>query len=329
MAPIPVSLPALYAEDLLAVSGANQGEPLCCDKPLVEGDIYQLRKPVQPRRLILVGETVGPLTLAPQTELGQAGAEVDALCMLRLMAHCGARADVILLRQVGATDGRTPAFAVPVTPLVPTAEYRLVEIDRGQPRQVLAQMTVASFLRGTQITMADGQQRPVEALHAGDIVLTRDGGAQPIRWVGRITVRAVGALAPVRIEAGALNNSRDLSVSPEQRLLIHQRSDILKVGRADLLIKARDLLRGPCVCVDQGGFVDYHQVLLDQARILFAEGIAAEAMRVNSCTAAMLPAYLQHEHVWEGKGEPTGLELGSALLDRSDLMTVLQRAVLG
>lgn len=326
MAPILLSLPALHARDVLAISGANQGERLCCDAPFVAGDIYRLRKQVRPRQLVLGEDAEGGLSLAPQTELGQAGAEIDAVCTLSLMAQCGAQTDLILLEQKGRP---AMVFAVPVAPLVPAAEYRLVEVDHDHPRQLLAQMAGASFVKGTQITMADGQQRPVETLRAGDTVLTGNSGAQRLRWVGSTTVRAVGALAPVRIEAGALNNSQDLSVSPEQRLLIYQRSDQLKIGRADLMIKARDLLGGPFARVDQGGFVDYHQMLFDQPQIIFAEGIAAETIRVTRCTAAMLPAPLQEKSLHRHHGGREEVQVGQDLFQRSDLIAVLQRAMMG
>src|SRR5690606_12553513 len=59
------------------------------------------------------------------------------------------------------------------------------------------------FAAGTPILTAGGP-RPVECLRAGDLIVTRDRGAQPLRWVGRASMAARGAAAPVAIAAGAL-----------------------------------------------------------------------------------------------------------------------------
>lgn len=66
------------------------------------------------------------------------------------------------------------------------------------------------FLSGTLIATPDGEV-PVETLRAGDLVLTRDHGAQPLVWTSHSAVsREVLDRAPnlraIRIEAGALGD---------------------------------------------------------------------------------------------------------------------------
>jgi hypothetical protein len=151
-------------------------------------------------------------------------------------------------------------FLAPLTTLESRIEYRLVGIDTKTARQKFGQVACVSFARGTHITLSSGEQRLIEDLRTGDKVLTRDDGVQQIRWIGQTTTRAVGEFAPIKIKAGALNNTNDLIISPDHRLFVYQRSDQLGAGRAELLVKARHLVNGDTVTQMQGGFVDYFQL---------------------------------------------------------------------
>jgi hypothetical protein len=82
------------------------------------------------------------------------------------------------------------------------------------------------FMPGTLIRTPDGEA-PIESLSRGDLVLTADGEAKPVVWVGRQTIvtRFADPLLhwPIRIAAGALAEnvpSRDLLVSPDHALLV-------------------------------------------------------------------------------------------------------------
>ena len=77
--------------------------------------------------------------------------------------------------------------------------YALVGIDCETAPEQLAQRACARFTRGTRITMASGEQRPIEDLRPGDRVLTRDAGPQYLRWIGVTTQRATGDFAPICI----------------------------------------------------------------------------------------------------------------------------------
>lgn len=83
------------------------------------------------------------------------------------------------------------------------------------------------FLTGTRIATTHGA-RPIEALGAGDIVLTAEGGAVPILWVWRQDVTNIcgmdGMQAPIRIAAHALGPccpERDLIISPDHAVLLN------------------------------------------------------------------------------------------------------------
>jgi hypothetical protein len=134
------------------------------------------------------------------------------------------------------------------------------------------------FLSGTWIATPSGEAA-IEALRVGDAVLTADGRAVPVRWIGRQTV--VTAFAdplrnlPVRVAAGALGEGlpvRDLLVSPDHALLV----DGVLV-HAGALVNALTITRATAV---PDRFVYFHVELADHALIL-AEGVPAETFVDN------------------------------------------------
>jgi len=136
------------------------------------------------------------------------------------------------------------------------------------------------FTSGTMIATADGDV-PVEDLRIGDMVLTKDHGAQPVRWIGRRAVSGRGDFAPVLIKAGALGNDRDLRVSPQHRMLLADWRAELFCGEGEVLCAANKLLndstilRAPC---DQ---VDYFHLMFDRHEVIFAEGAPSESFLVG------------------------------------------------
>ena len=89
-----------------------------------------------------------------------------------------------------------------------------------------SQTEVACFMPGTLVATPTGEQ-PVETLKIGDLVLTAEGQARPVRWMGRHTVSRLFAdpqrVLPIRVTAGALGENvpvRDLLVSPDHALLV-------------------------------------------------------------------------------------------------------------
>lgn len=328
--PTSQSVSVFRANDFEVVSGANEGDGLSFAADLIMDDTYGLRAGAVPGRLALLQRDAQHMSIAADSDIGTPGAEVHLDCAITLMAQHTPVTEIIILVQVDAAGHAEQVFALPLAPLEARIEYQLVGIDRAQAAEKLAQVACVSFTRGTHITMGSGRQRPIEALRAGDPVLTRDDGVQRIRWIGQSTQRAVGAFAPIRIAAGTLNNARDLIVSPDHRLFIYQRTDRLGAGRSELLVKAHHLVNGHSVTVQQGGFVDYFQLLFDSHQIIYAEGIAAESMLVDGRTAPLVPPMLP------GAGETTerdlhhnqlkGLDVQKGLLDRPDAVELLKRA---
>lgn len=323
-------LPVYRAEQLRVTDGANLGDTLSFADEVVPDDIYELRFGAEVESLsVHVGDGTF-YRVSEESSLGTPGAAIVADSVLTVMPPTGETIEILVLVEV-ETDGHvSQIFGAPLAPLSAQTPYSLVGVDRDTARVRMAQMACVSFTRGTRITLASGRQCPVEDLRAGDKVLTRDDGPQEVRWVGNLTMRAVGEFAPILITAGTLNNAGDLMVSPDHRLFIYQRSDRIGAGRSELLVRARHLVNGDTVRIAEGGFVDYFQILFDTHQIIFAEGISAETMQVDQRTHPVLP-----NEVSQALGAPAGkpetarhqaFEVNEDLLRRPDAVDLLRRA---
>lgn len=324
------SLPVYRSDALNVVNGANMGDPLSFADELVHSDVYMLSPRVKMARLSVQPHADGTLIIARDTTVGRIGAVLHLDSCLTFMSPDGQTTEMLVLVEVDDTSGVVEVYGLPLAAMQPKTDYALVTIDRDNTRAKLAELACVSFTRGTHITMADGAQKRIEDLQLGDRVLTRDEGPQEIRWIGQSTVRAVGEYAPIVITAGTLHNEHDLIVSPEHRLFIYQRSDALGAGRSELLVRARHLVNGTSVYRQDGGFVDYFQLLFDSHQIIYAEGIAAETLLVDPRTRPALPAELAETLSsslnTHGQKAHLAYEVQESLLDRPDAADILRRA---
>lgn len=318
-------LPVFRARDFRVVHGVNEGDPLADAAELVHEDIYALTDDARPSRLALaIDAAAAPAgatnTAAPgfrigaDSEAGRPGAAVYLDSLLTFMCGAGAARDALVFVEVDARGAIAEIYLYPLAPLAPKTGYTLVTIDRSGARARLAETATIAFTRGTRITLAGGAQVPIEVLKPGTRVLTRDSGAQALRWIGVQTLRATGACAPITIRAGVLHNTGDLVVSPGHRLFVYQRIDALKAGRKEVLVRAGLLVNGSSVTQDPGGFVDYFQLLFDKHEIIYAEGIAAESLPLDTTTRAALPDEIAHR-----LGAGPGLPLSARELKAGDL----------
>ena len=324
------SVPVYTAAQIAATDGANMGDRISFANELILDDVYEVDFGAQPARLSLVPREDATFSIGADTSVGTAGAVVHLDSALTFMSPDGSICDALLLVEVDAQGDVAQIYLLPFSALGSRVEYRLVGIDRTAAHTKFAQVACVSFTRGTHITLSSGAQRPVEELVIGDRILTRDDGVQTLRWIGTSTTRAVGEFAPIRIQAGTLNNTANLLVSPDHRLFIYQRTDQLGAGRAELLVKARHLVNGTTVTIDEGGFVDYFQLLFDSHQIIYAEGIAAESMLIDSRTRPVLPQDLSQSlgaHVPGHSDLPhAGLDVNEGLLRRPDAADLLKKA---
>jgi Ca2+-binding RTX toxin-like protein len=143
------------------------------------------------------------------------------------------------------------------------------------------------FTPGTLI-LTDRGEVPVESLTAGDLVMTRDNGLQPLRWVGRRHLTRGRLLAdpdlqPVRIARGALAGQgpeRTMLVSPQHRVLVDCARAELLFGEAEVLVPAKHLVGQAEVsrALPEDG-VTYIHILFDRHEIVQSDGIWTESFQ--------------------------------------------------
>lgn len=142
------------------------------------------------------------------------------------------------------------------------------------PAEVVSHLDVACLMRGTMVLTPDGEV-PVETLAIGDEVLTVDGEAETVKWIGRRAYArpflAVGdRIAPILFRAGSLGTdmpTRDLYVSPEHAMYVD-----------DVLVPAKLLVNGDSI-VQVGDFdrVEYFHLEFEEAQVITTNGAPSES----------------------------------------------------
>jgi hypothetical protein len=152
---------------------------------------------------------------------------------------------------------------------------------------------VACFLAGALIATPQGD-RPVDGLVLGDLVMTADGAATAIKWIGRQTVATLfggsDERAPICIEAGALGDNlpaRDLKLTADHALLID-----------GVLVQAGALVNGVTIRrMDQaetGGVYTVFHIETEGHQIILAEGCPAETF-VDNMSRKRFDNYAEYE----------------------------------
>ena len=226
-------------------------------------------------------------------EVNSAGGEFDsALSMLKADAADGTIDGVI-----NGTDYSTEIGDVNLTLLDGAGS----SIDSS----VLTYETtrVVCFTKGTLIKTIDGE-RPVDELAQGDLVWTKDGGYQPIRWIGHTKLGSDVLndnenLRPIRIKAGALGlgrPARDLIVSPQHRVLVSSRIARRMTSEDEVLVGAKFLLQlnGIDVANDMDE-VTYVHFMFDQHEIVQSEGAETESLFTGPEALKSVPAEAREE----------------------------------
>ncbi|MFV2052926.1 Hint domain-containing protein [Aliiroseovarius sp. YM-037] len=155
------------------------------------------------------------------------------------------------------------------------------------------------FTRGTEILTSDGPKL-VEALKVGDLLVTRDNGVKPIRWIASSVVseerrRGNSSLEPIVIEADALGRNtpaKDLHVSPQHRILIEGGHVDLIVAESAVLASAKSLLNGKTIRHSGDAFpeLEYWHIALDDHEVIFANGCPAESFHVGDVALTAMSA---------------------------------------
>ena len=124
----------------------------------------------------------------------------------------------------------------------------------------------------------DQGPKPVQWLRQGDRIATMDNGYQPL--VAALSSRyfAYDKALPIRIEENALNNDKDLFVSPLHHVLIADPACELLFGEREVFVAAKDLVGLPGIqkiTVPQQ--VAYYHLLLEDHGVIYSDGHPTES----------------------------------------------------
>ncbi len=191
----------------------------------------------------------------------------------------------IQLLQADAADGVIDGF-------IDGADYRTqlgitgsLTIKGGAPLNYDT-TGVPCFAKGTLIETTRGPVA-IEDLVKGDMVMTRDNGVQPIRWIGSRKLSAADLekndnLRPIRIRRntlGAGTPTRTLVVSPQHRILVRSNIAQKMFGTDEVLVAAKQLLEvdGIDVATDVPE-VEYFHMLFDRHEVVISNGAETESL---------------------------------------------------
>jgi len=202
------------------------------------------------------------------------------------------------------------AFVGPVGGFPPVGrDLEVIAADEGpgstgQP--AIAATGLASppcFTPGTLIRVPGGE-RAVETLAPGDLVETRDHGAQRLVWVGRVHVGAAQLAAtpsfvPVRLRAGALapgQPARDMLLSQQHRVLVRGWHVELLFGEAEVLAPVRHLANGGAIALARDvRSIDYIHIMCSRHEIVWADGIETETFLPGAQGLGSIPVKARDE----------------------------------
>jgi len=193
-----------------------------------------------------------------------------------------------LLTIAAATAGRVGALAaLSSLPIV------------GSSRPAKATPTaVPCFLRGTKILTSKGEAH-VEDLVIGDLVVTADGKAMPIRWIGRNLFKKAGtrpwpeSVQPILVSRFAIDDKTphaDLYLSPGHALYID-----------GVLIPVKHLINGTSImpAMPEGmDAVEYFQIELETHEVIFAEGTPVESFLVTDGNRENFTNFVEYERLY-------------------------------
>jgi hypothetical protein len=171
------------------------------------------------------------------------------------------------------SDGDTALDGSDATPLVQDFDFR---------------ETIPCFTSGALIATAHGD-RAVETLRVGDMVITRDNGIQPIRWIGSRSVLGVGKFAPSTVDAGALEGlTMPLLVSPQHRFLVTGYQAELLFSVPEVLVSAKHLVNGLSIQQTDCKQVTYLHLMFEQHEVIYANGTATESFHAGDVGIASI-----------------------------------------
>ncbi len=251
----------------------------------------------------------------------------------------GIQSYTVTLIKVQDTGAQLLMFVDEIPP--PNVDLWVVRLAIDRTAQVVGARAaggVICFTPGTLIRTANGA-KPIQDLHPGDAIATKDNGMQEIQWTGhrRMTgarLHAMPHLRPIRFRADALGLGRpdkDLLVSPQHRMLVHGAAAMALFNTPEILVAAEDLVNDHSIHVDLAQReVTYIHLLLERHQVIWANGLETESFHPSNTALdtvepqqrarllQLLPGLAENPHVY-GDYARRNLSGSEAAILRHDL----------
>jgi len=232
------------------------------------------------------------------------GGDGDDLFVLGDLAEAGSGAITI----TGGEGGETTGDTLRLTPDISRADINFTNTDDATGGLAGSFTTadgsvvtfneienIICFTPGARILTQFGE-RAIEQLHLGDMVVTRDHGLQPIRWIGQRSVPGIGDFAPISVASSVMQGSRDeLLVSPQHRILFTGYRAELLFGESEVLVAAKHLVNDRDVRICPCDEVTYIHIMFDRHEVIYAEGIATESFHAGDTALSAVTAASREE----------------------------------
>jgi hypothetical protein len=152
------------------------------------------------------------------------------------------------------------------------------------------------YLSGTLIQTPSGPVA-VDDLQSGDLVMTVDGGSQPLAWATSSLHTWPGSdekHKPILIKQGAFGTDlpdSDLSVSPQHHIVMKGKLCVALFGADEVLAPAKGLtgLAGVRVMAGKKA-AEYFHLMMAQHEILIAQGVETESFYPGPTSLQMMSA---------------------------------------
>ncbi len=184
----------------------------------------------------------------------------------------------------------------------PPRDVPLTVISTGEgPSYAYSSLaTPPCFTAQTRIRTPSGEV-PIAQLILGDLVMTADNGAQPVRWIGRTCLPAAvltrrPEFRPVRIARDAFGQDRpcrDSALSPQHRILIRDWRAAYLFGEEEVLVPIKKMVNGNSIAIDHGAQdVTYYHLAFDQHEVIWGDGLQSESYLMSECDVSPTRAEL-------------------------------------
>ncbi|SDZ19612.1 Hint domain-containing protein [Jannaschia faecimaris] len=182
------------------------------------------------------------------------------------------------------------------------------------------------FCGDTDILTPQGA-RKVDALKTGDLVLTGDGDAVPILWIGRThasveDMRCDPSLRPICISANSVQPGApyaDLYVSAQHRVVLESAWAEFYFGEPGVMMAAKHMVGTAAERIMPERAVAYFHILLDRHAVLISNGLLTESFQPSRRSIGGMSARIRRSLV--NNVSPKQMQ---ALLMRPDAMRTLR-----